>query len=136
VPWRAAGGVTLRRVLRLPGRAAGPRDINLDVRAGGILALVGPTGRKVNVGEPHAALYDPAAGRVLLDGIRDLVRPSRRIRLCCRTRSCSRGRSGIASLTAGQKRLGSRGEAARAAHVSRSSSTYRRHMTRRSASEA
>ncbi len=57
--------------------AAGPRtlltDIDLDLRPGRVVALVGPTGSgKTTLAGLFSRLQDPSAGQILLDGI-DLV---------------------------------------------------------------
>jgi ATP-binding cassette subfamily B protein len=45
------------------------RDINLDIRGGQVVALVGPSGAgKTTLCNLVARFYDPTAGRVLLDG--------------------------------------------------------------------
>ncbi len=57
------------------------RDIDLDVPAGRTIALVGATGSgKTSLVALISRLYDPAAGRVLLDGadVRDVSLPSLR----------------------------------------------------------
>lgn len=51
------------------------RDVSLDVDAGTTIALVGPTGSgKTTLAQLVSRLYDPAAGRVLVDGadVRDV----------------------------------------------------------------
>jgi ABC-type multidrug transport system fused ATPase/permease subunit len=53
----------------LPGRAV-LKDIDLDAPAGSNIALVGPTGSgKTSLVALISRLYDPTAGRVLLDGV-------------------------------------------------------------------
>jgi ABC-type multidrug transport system fused ATPase/permease subunit len=51
------------------GNAPALHDVNLDVRAGLTVALVGATGSgKTTLAALMARLYDPTAGRVLIDG--------------------------------------------------------------------
>ena len=59
-------GVTMRYA---PGAPAALRDVDLDVPAGRTIALVGATGSgKTTLAALVARLYDPTAGRVLIDG--------------------------------------------------------------------
>lgn len=76
-PAEVRGEVELRRVWFQYPSADGPalQDVNLTVPAGSHTALVGATGSgKSTLGYLVARLYDPTAGRVLLDGhdLRDL----------------------------------------------------------------
>ncbi|OQB13904.1 MAG: putative ABC transporter ATP-binding protein [Firmicutes bacterium ADurb.Bin193] len=46
------------------------KDINLDIKAGEMVALVGPTGvGKTTIASLLSRFYDPKSGRVLIDGI-------------------------------------------------------------------
>jgi ATP-binding cassette subfamily B protein len=59
-------GVTMRYA---PGAPPALRDVDLDVAAGRTVALVGATGSgKTTLAALVARLYDPTAGRVLIDG--------------------------------------------------------------------
>ncbi len=59
-------GVTMRYT---PGAPAALHDVDLDVAAGRTVALVGATGSgKTTLAALVARLYDPTAGRVLIDG--------------------------------------------------------------------
>jgi ATP-binding cassette subfamily B protein len=76
-PARITGHVQLDGVsFTYPGAdRAAVNNVDIDVPAGSTLALVGETGSgKTTVASLIARLYDPAAGRVLIDGIdiRDL----------------------------------------------------------------
>jgi ABC-type multidrug transport system fused ATPase/permease subunit len=72
----AAAGATRGRQVRLDGVRFGYRaatvlpDLSLTIPAGQTVALVGSTGAgKTTIARLLARLYDPLAGRVLLDGI-------------------------------------------------------------------
>jgi ABC-type multidrug transport system fused ATPase/permease subunit len=64
------GAVALRGVtLRYEGSGPALSDVDLEVEAGRILALVGPSGAgKTSLVALIARLYDPSAGTVLVDG--------------------------------------------------------------------
>lgn len=74
---RARGHITFEHVdFSYETREAVLRGINFDVPAGGSVAIVGPTGAgKSTLISLMPRLYDPEAGRVLLDGtpLRDLA---------------------------------------------------------------
>lgn len=71
-PERVAGEVRFEGVdFRYPARPDAPvlRGVDLEIRPGEVLALVGPSGSgKSTVAALIARFYDPDAGRVLLDG--------------------------------------------------------------------
>jgi ATP-binding cassette subfamily B protein/subfamily B ATP-binding cassette protein MsbA len=73
-----AGRITLQNVSFAYNNSAHPvlRDINLDVRPGEMIALVGPSGAgKTTLCNLIARFYDPTAGSVMLDGkdLRDIT---------------------------------------------------------------
>jgi ATP-binding cassette subfamily B protein/subfamily B ATP-binding cassette protein MsbA len=77
------GRVTLRNVSFAYTGAAAPvlHDVNLDVRPGEMIALVGPSGAgKTTLCNLIARFYDPTTGAVLLDGtdLRDITADSYR----------------------------------------------------------
>jgi len=68
----AQGRITMRGVSFAYAGSATPvlHDINLDVRPGEMIALVGPSGAgKTTLCNLVARFYDPTAGAVMLDGI-------------------------------------------------------------------
>ena len=68
----AAGRITMRGVSFTYHGSVSPvlRDINLDVRAGEMVALVGPSGAgKTTLCNLVARFYDPTEGAVTLDGV-------------------------------------------------------------------
>ncbi len=79
------GRVTFEHVsFHYEGSAPVLKDIELDIRAGEILALVGPSGAgKSTILNLIPRFYDPVAGRVLLDGrdLRELTQDSVRAQL-------------------------------------------------------
>jgi ATP-binding cassette subfamily B protein/subfamily B ATP-binding cassette protein MsbA len=70
LPARAQGHVSLQGVTFAYGRGEPAlRDVSLDLRAGETVALVGPSGAgKTTLASLLLRFYDPAAGRVCLDG--------------------------------------------------------------------
>ncbi|MBX7073520.1 MAG: ABC transporter ATP-binding protein/permease [Pirellulales bacterium] len=71
-PTKVRGRITLRDVsFQYPGASERVlRHIDLDVRAGELIALVGPSGAgKTTLCNLVARFYDPTAGAVLLDGV-------------------------------------------------------------------
>jgi ATP-binding cassette subfamily B protein/subfamily B ATP-binding cassette protein MsbA len=71
-PAKVRGRITLRDVsFQYPGTSERVlRHIELDVRAGELIALVGPSGAgKTTLCNLVARFYDPTAGAVLLDGV-------------------------------------------------------------------
>ncbi len=81
----SAGRITFEHVsFHYEDNAPVLKNINLDIRAGEILALVGPSGAgKSTILNLIPRFYDPAAGRVLLDGrdLRELTQDSIRAQL-------------------------------------------------------
>lgn len=72
MPRRIEQGLRLEHVtFRYPGGSQDVlRDLNLDIRAGEHLALVGENGSgKTTLVKLLCRLYDPTAGRILLDGV-------------------------------------------------------------------
>ncbi|MEV0535875.1 ABC transporter ATP-binding protein [Kitasatospora sp. NPDC050463] len=73
---RPRGHVEFHAVqFRYPGAATGLSDIDIDVPAGGSIAIVGATGAgKTTLGYLAARLYDVTGGRITIDGtdVRDL----------------------------------------------------------------
>ena len=71
-PVRPAQGVRFHDVcFRYPGRTEyALRDINLEIKAGQVIALVGPNGSgKTTIAKLVPRLYDPTSGRITVDGI-------------------------------------------------------------------
>lgn len=82
---RAEGAVTFENVsFDYPGREGTLRDLSFTVQPGETVAIVGPTGAgKSTLASLLPRFYDPAEGRILLDGVdlRDLTLESVRAQM-------------------------------------------------------
>ena len=122
------------------------RDVDLDVPGGRTVALVGATGSgKTTLAALVARLYDPTAGRVLIDGA-DLRDGRRRARCAARsrspatTRSCSARPCTTTSPTRGPTRAARRSSTAArraaGARLHRAPARRLRHARRRARPDA